>query len=97
MTRLAAFAVSLTLCTSAAAQHAPLVINNDTVGELRAGQVGTLILPSGQPPFPAVIVLHGCNGVSPNARTWARRLASWGYASLILDSFTSRGIKNVCG
>ena len=97
MTRLAALSICLLLCTGAAAQHAPLVINNDTVGELHAGRVGTLILPSGQPPFPAVVVLHGCNGVSPNTRTWARRLASWGYAALILDSFTSRGIANVCG
>jgi dienelactone hydrolase len=89
--------VSLLLCTSAAAQHAPLVINNETVGEPGMRQVGALILPNGQPPFPAVVVLHGCNGVSPNTRTWARRLASWGYAALILDSFTSRNINNVCG
>lgn len=97
MTRLATFAVLLLLGTHAAAQHPPLVINNDTVGELRTSQVGSIILPSGQPPFPAVVVLHGCNGVSPNTRAWARRLASWGYAALILDSFSSRNIKNVCG
>jgi dienelactone hydrolase len=97
MTRLAAFATSLLLCTGAYAQHAPLVINNDTVGDLRMRQVGAIILPSGAPPFPAVVVMHGCNGVSPNTRAWARRLASWGYAALILDSFTSRKIENVCG
>lgn len=97
MTRLAVLAIALLLCTGAAAQHAPLVINNDTVGELRMRQVGALILPSGPPSFPAVVVLHGCNGVSPNTQVWARRLASWGYAALILDSFTSRRIANVCG
>lgn len=97
MTRLAAFAAALLLATSAAAQHAPLVITNDTVGERRMLQAGALILPTAQPPFPAVIVLHGCNGVSPNTRTWGRRLASWGYAALILDSFTSRKIENICG
>jgi poly(3-hydroxybutyrate) depolymerase len=55
---------------------APLVITDDTIGILRQHQVGSLILPQGQPPYPAVIVLHGCNGVSANTRVWARRLAS---------------------
>jgi dienelactone hydrolase len=76
--------------------HAPLVINDDTIGQLRRRQVGSIILPEGKPPFAAVIVLHGCNGVSPNTRVWARRLASWGYAALIVDSFTARGLKQVC-
>ena len=76
--------------------HAPLVISDDTIGILRQQQVGSLILPQGKPPFPAVVVLHGCNGVSPNTRVWARRLASWGYAALIIDSFSSRGIAQVC-
>lgn len=75
----------------------PLDIRDDTVGLLRAKQVGSLILPQGSPPFPAVVVLHGCNGVSQNTRQWARRLAGWGYAALIVDSFSSRGISNVCG
>src|SRR5512139_2335669 len=65
--------------------HAPLVINDDTIGVLRQHQVGSIILPDGKPPFAAVIVLHGCNGVSPNTRVWARRIASWGYAALIVD------------
>jgi dienelactone hydrolase len=55
-----------------------------------------LILPQGAPPFPAVVVMHGCNGVSSNTRVWARRLASWGYAALIIDSFSSRGLAQVC-
>jgi hypothetical protein len=76
--------------------RAPLVINDDTIGELRMRQVGSIILPQGTPPFPAVVVLHGCNGVSQNTRAWARRLASWGYAALIIDSFTSRGLEQVC-
>ncbi|MGH6790516.1 MAG: dienelactone hydrolase family protein [Pseudolabrys sp.] len=100
MTRLAAFAALALVCTAAAAQepkHPPLVIDNDTVGTLRKHQTGSIILPAGTPPFPAVVVLHGCNGITPNVRIWARRLASWGYAALIVDSFTPRGIKDVCG
>jgi dienelactone hydrolase len=75
---------------------APLAISDETIGILRRHQVGSLILPDGSPPFPAVVVLHGCNGVSQNTRVWARRLASWGYAALIVDSFTSRGLSQVC-
>lgn len=97
MTRLAAFAISLALCASAAAQHAPLVINNHTVGGPRSHKTGALWLPKGAAaPFAAVVVLSGCNGVKHTTRVWARRLASWGYAALIVDSFTPRGLKNVC-
>jgi len=63
---------------------------------LRQHQAGSIILPEGQPPYPAVIVLHGCNGVSPNTFAWARRLASWGYAALIINSFTPRRLVQVC-
>lgn len=43
-----------------------------------------------------MIVLHGCNGVSRHAREVAARLAHWGYAALVVDSFRPRGFKNVC-
>ena len=56
----------------------------------------TLILPEGPGPFAAVIVLHGCNGVSSGQWNWASRLQGWGYAALILDSFSARGISTVC-
>ena len=55
-----------------------------------------LVTPDGPGPFPVVILLHGCNGVRPNKPLWADRLRSWGYAALILDSFTARGSVNVC-
>lgn len=48
--------------------HAPLAISDETVGVLRQHQIGSIILPQGKPPFPAVVMLHGCNGVSPNTR-----------------------------
>jgi len=55
-----------------------------------------LVTPDGPGPFPVVILLHGCNGVRPNQPLWADRLRSWGYAALILDSFTARGNVDVC-
>lgn len=102
MTRLAALAALTLLALTAAASREPraptppLVINDATIGVLRSRQVGSILLPQGKPPFPAVVVLHGCNGVSQNTRVWARRLASWGYAALIVDSFGSRGLAQVC-
>src|SRR5579864_7260913 len=53
-------------------------------------------VPAGKGPFPIVIVLHGCGGRGPSQITWARRLNGWGYAVLIPDSMTPRGIKRVC-
>ena len=76
--------------------HAPPVISDETIGILRQHQVGSIILPNGTPLYPAVVVLHGCNGVSQNTFVWARRLASWGYAALIINSFNPRGLQQVC-
>ncbi len=50
----------------------------------------------GETRFPAVIVLHGCGGRSGGQMTWARRLNAWGYAALIPDSMTPRGLTSVC-
>jgi dienelactone hydrolase len=55
-----------------------------------------LLAPQGGGPFPAVVVMHGCDGVNANTRAWAARLVGWGYAALIVDSFRSRGLSNVC-
>ncbi len=55
-----------------------------------------LKLPKGKGPFPVVIVLHGCAGLGASQWIWARRLNGWGYAALIPDSMTPRGIKRVC-
>ena len=103
MIRLAALTCSVVAFSAiaaaqdAAVSHKPLTINDETIGVLRAHQAGSIVLPEGKPPYPAVVVLHGCNGISPSTRIWARRLASWGYAALIVDSFTPRGLRNVCG
>lgn len=55
-----------------------------------------LLTPQGGGPFPAVVVMHGCDGINANTRAWAQRLVGWGYAALIVDSFRSRGLNNVC-
>ncbi len=58
---------------------------------------GYLSKPEGSGPFAAVVYLHGCNGLSKNARDRvAKLMTGWGYVSLAVDSFTTRGIKESC-
>jgi dienelactone hydrolase len=64
---------------------------------------GYLYLPDGPGPFPAIVMLHGCSGlmtgngkIRSNARFWAEHLRDHGYVALLVDSFTSRGIDEVC-
>lgn len=62
---------------------------------------GYLTKPDGPGPFPAVVHLHGCGGLADDVKRgtshfWSDHLASWGYAVLVVDSFTTRGIDNTC-
>jgi len=59
---------------------------------------GYLSRPPGQGPFPAVVHLHGCGGLSEQRRiTDAEQFVRWGYVTLVVDSFTTRGIADACG
>jgi dienelactone hydrolase len=59
--------------------------------------IGYLTRPPGEGPFPAIVVLHGCTGLSLSARkSWSERLSSWGYVVLMVDSFSTRGIHETC-
>jgi dienelactone hydrolase len=53
---------------------------------------GELRLPLTPGRIPAVILLHGSTGVSHGLRKWADTLNGIGLATLIVDSFTARGI-----
>ena len=57
---------------------------------------GDLSLPDGGSRVPAVLVLHSCAGVTPSITAWAHALNRMGYAALVVDSFTDRGVKEVC-
>lgn len=56
----------------------------------------TLSKPDGPGPFPAVVVLHDCSGVSRKDQEWAKRLVSWGYVAIQPDSFGSRQHGSLC-
>jgi dienelactone hydrolase len=65
----------------------------DTRGHIPA----QLYRPLGVKRGPAVALFHGCGGVGQNNARMADLLKSWGYAALVVDSFSSRGMKDVCG
>jgi dienelactone hydrolase len=63
----------------------------------RAPLTGMMARPSGPGPFPAVVLLHTCSGLWDEfERDWARWFAKEGYVPMVVDSFTSRGVKNMC-
>lgn len=64
---------------------------------------GRLFRPSGQGPFPAVVALHGCSGLtnrrgdlSARHADWAERLVPQGFVVLFPDSFASRDAGPQC-
>ena len=59
--------------------------------------LGYLARPDGSGPFPAVVVLHGCNGFSGASATIADRLKSLGYVTLTIDSLGPRNSSSECG
>jgi len=46
--------------------------------------------------YPAVVVLHGCSGISSHTAGIADRLGPWGYVALAVDSVSRRGFANRC-
>ena len=57
---------------------------------------GILVRPEGEGPFPAVVLLHGCDGIQPFQRRWGDDLAAWGYVALLADSRDPRGDQATC-
>jgi len=62
-----------------------------------------LLRPDGPGPFPAVVLLHGCGGmltsqgnVTRSYRQWSELLATNGFVTLLVDSFTPRGQPRIC-
>ncbi|HEY7139525.1 MAG TPA: dienelactone hydrolase family protein [Methylomirabilota bacterium] len=72
-------------------------------GRAAARIEGVLFEPEGEGPFPAVVMLHGCTGlrtgtgaIQGKLRFWADHLRGLGYVTFLVDSFTPRGIDEVC-
>jgi dienelactone hydrolase len=99
----AACLVTLTLSVASAATPEPILIQPAGISSSPAPLRAFLFQPDSAGPHPAVVMLHGCGGAYAkdgglNARhlMWGEYLAAQGYTALMLDSLSSRGIKELC-
>ena len=101
-TSLAKVALALVLpfilahCASLLSERLPLTYDAKSVGGPDSSAPLQLWLPPGNGPFPAVLVMHSCGGITDSHRAWAGRLVGWGYAALIVDSFGPRNQRRTC-
>jgi dienelactone hydrolase len=90
--------------TVAGASHVAFPSRDGDLTHTGATRVdGWLFRPPGVGPFPAVIALHGCAGLygkggdlAPRHRDWAERLVKLGFVVLLPDSFSPRGVDEIC-
>jgi len=90
--------VAALACSEAAAAPEQIDIPADGV-VLHA----TLYRPDGPGPFPAIVALHDCGGLTQRPNTeaqlyskWADKLVSEGFVVVFPDSFGSRGLGSQC-
>ena len=57
---------------------------------------GKIRKPSGDGPFAAIVLMHGCTGVNANNIKWAKKFVNWGYVTLQVYSLRSRGSGSIC-
>jgi len=101
--RLFAAFLLLAALTLARAEPIQVAVPTADMSSSPAPLVAYLFEPATRGLHPAVVMLHGCGGAyarggSLNARhrMWGELLAANGYVVLMLDSFTSRGVKEIC-
>jgi dienelactone hydrolase len=82
-------AVLLLTAALATTCSGPVSFENATPGKPDRVE-GRLVKPDGAGPFPALVLLHGCHGVSPQVLAWGRWLADRGYVSFVVDSYGPR-------
>ena len=56
----------------------------------------TLYRPAGAGPFPAVVLMHGCEGITASLHAWAGWFSERGYVALVVDSWVPRGLTEIC-
>lgn len=98
-------AACLLLVAAALVRAEPLrvAIPADGLSSSPAPLVGYLFEPATPGPHPAVVMLHGCGGaytrdgaLNARHRMWGEFLAAHGRVALMLDSFSSRGVAQLC-
>jgi dienelactone hydrolase len=95
---LAALAAALLLGRAAiAVEPSPRIVDLETPLASTQPLQAYLRQPESAAPLPAVVLLHRCDGNFKRLdERWGKRVATWGYVTLTLDSFGPRGIDNTC-
>lgn len=84
-------------CSSSQQPVLPAKVIQISLSPLPFTLEGYLRRPTGSGPFPAAVLLPGCDRtVKLIDQTWAARISTWGYVTLTLDSFAARGMKDTC-
>ena len=102
LAKIAAFASAFLIghaveCASAQSQSDGTVVELETPLASSHPLQGYLRRPNGTGPSPAIVLMHSCKGNWRHIdERWGKRIASWGYAALSVDSFGPRGIKTTC-
>jgi dienelactone hydrolase len=92
------FAASLLAGGTAAALDSAVIVELESPVARAQPLQGLLRRPAGAGPFPAIVLLHSCNGNWQKLdERWGRQIAPWGYVTLTVDSFGPRGIDETCG
>ena len=96
--------VAIAAATAAATARA--LQSEVTIASPRASKgafTAQLLRPSGTRASPAIVALHGCSGLlnskghlRSRELDWANRLLEAGYVVLFADSFTARGVREIC-
>lgn len=102
LTRWAVLSVALIAFASHAADAQTIQFNSaqraDAPDQPADKLTGYLAKPAGDGPFPAVVALHGCGGMSERFKQeMLDRWTAWGYAVLVIDSFANHPVKYGCG
>ena len=89
--------IALSACTAGNYIHIP---SYENLGKSGATLNGQIFKPEGDGPFPAVLLMHGCAGLSDATRQGlkghAKFLVDNGYVAVIVDSYSTREISVTC-
>jgi dienelactone hydrolase len=89
------FALAAAATPGSAAEQQVTFTSAATVGPPASLQ-GFLTKPKAKRAVPAVVLLHSCLGLPTDRQAIGARIASWGYAALFVDDFSTRGLKETC-
>lgn len=83
--------VALLACALASGCATSPPISTEELSE-RLDRHNLVLVPEGNGPFPAVLLMHACFGNLGHVDRWARTLQSRGYVAVVINSMAARGL-----